>query len=150
MHGPGELYEQLEVDLTSMELCVANPADEACARLQLEDLLYWLQVSSGNFLALLLCVTVRPSPTWHAYGMQPRGPFAKDLRVWVVGDWESRSGETLSRALRMCSNLERLHMTSQSRWAPLALYPSCWYMMCKSDNQSITSRLGCPSDKRRT
>lgn len=48
--GPGELYEQLEVDLTSMELCVANPADEACARLQLEDLLYWLQVSSGNFL----------------------------------------------------------------------------------------------------
>ena len=49
--------------------------------------------------------------------------------MWVVGDWESRSGETLSRALRMCGGLQRLHMTSQSRWAAsvtLTMHLSMW------------------------
>ena len=34
----------MDVDLSSMEMLITSPADEACATMQLQDLLCWLQV----------------------------------------------------------------------------------------------------------
>ncbi len=49
---PGELYQQMEVDLSSMEMLITSPADEACATMQLQDLLCWLQVRLARSLQL--------------------------------------------------------------------------------------------------
>jgi hypothetical protein len=42
----------MEVDLSSMEMLITSPADEACATMQLQDLLCWLQVRLARSLQL--------------------------------------------------------------------------------------------------
>ncbi len=40
----GELYRQLDIDMTGLDAIITNPADKACAEMSLADLLCWLKV----------------------------------------------------------------------------------------------------------
>ena len=127
-----------------MEMLITSPADEACAALQLQDLLCWLQVrqhlnlqpplSARTYLAspcseldsrsrahstaapAIVCAALARTICTSVL-LQPRGAHARDLRVRLVGGWERLTGDTLSTALGHCCALQRLHITALSRLA---------------------------------